>query len=287
MILVTGAAGKTGSAVIRTLAAQGRSVRALVRRHEQVQPIKELGAQEVVVGDVRSQATVNQAVRGVRAIYHICPNMSPDEVSIGQAVITAARASGVEHFVYHSVLHPQTEAMPHHWQKLRVEEQLFEAGLPCTILQPAAYMQNIAAHWDQILEQGRYLVPYAVETRLSMVDLEDVAAAATVVLTQPGHAGATYELAGAEVLTQTEVAAVLSRQLGRPVQAETMSLETWKQGVRGAGLGDYQIETLIKMFRYYDRYGFWGNPHILTWLLGHPPATLADFVKRTAQQRPG
>ncbi|GIK40815.1 MAG: NAD(P)-dependent oxidoreductase [Chloroflexota bacterium] len=287
MILVTGAAGKTGSAVIRTLAAQEKSVRALVRRHEQVQPIKELGAQEVVVGDVRSQATVNQAVRGVRAIYHICPNMSPDEVSIGQAVITAARASGVEHFVYHSVLHPQTEAMPHHWQKLRVEEQLFEAGLPCTILQPAAYMQNIAAHWDQILEQGRYLVPYAVETRLSMVDLEDVAAAATVVLTQPGHAGATYELAGAEVLTQTEVAAVLSRQLGRPVQAETMSLETWKQGVRGAGLGDYQIETLIKMFRYYDRYGFWGNPHILTWLLGHPPATLADFVKRTAQQRPG
>lgn len=287
MILVTGAAGKTGSAVIRTLAAQGRSVRALVRRHEQVQPIKELGAQEVVVGDVRSQATVNQAVRGVRAIYHICPNMSPDEVSIGQAVITAARASGVEHFVYHSVLHPQTEAMPHHWQKLRVEEHLFEAGLPCTILQPAAYMQNIAAHWDQILEQGRYLVPYAVETRLSMVDLEDVAAAATVVLTQPGHAGATYELAGAEVLTQTEVAAVLSRQLGRPVQAETMSLEVWKQGVRGAGLGDYQVETLIKMFRYYDRYGFWGNPHILTWLLGRPPATLADFVKRTAQQRPG
>lgn len=287
MILVTGAAGKTGSAVIRTLAAQGKSVRALVRRHEQVQPIKELGAQEVVVGDVRSQATVNQAVRGVRAIYHICPNMSPDEVSIGQAVITAARASGVEHFVYHSVLHPQTEAMPHHWQKLRVEEQLFEAGLPCTILQPAAYMQNIAAHWDQILEQGRYMVPYAVETRLAMVDLEDVAAAATVVLTQPGHAGATYELAGAEILTQTEVAAILSRQLGRPVQAETMSLEVWKQGVRGAGLGDYQVETLIKMFRYYERYGFWGNSHILTWLLGRPPATLADFVKRTAQQRPG
>lgn len=284
MILITGAAGKTGSAVIRTLAAQERSIRALVRRHEQVQPIRELGAQEVVVGDVRSQATVDQAVRGVRAIYHICPNISPDEVAIGQAVIMAARSSGVEHFVYHSVLHPQTEAMPHHWQKLRVEEQLFEAGLPYTILQPAAYIQNIAAHWDQILGQGRYLVPYSVETRLGMVDLEDVAVAAAVVLTQPGHAGATYELAGAEVLTQTEVAAILSWQLGHPVQAETMSLEEWKRGVRVAGLGDYQIETLIKMFRYYERYGFWGNPHILTWLLGRPPATFADFVKRTAQQ---
>ena len=287
MILVTGAAGKTGSAVIRILAAHGRSVRALVRRQEQVQPIKELGAQEAVVGDVRSQAIIDQAVRGIRAIYHICPNMSPDEVTIGQAMITAARSSGVEHFVYHSVLHPQIEAVPHHWQKLRVEEQLFEAGLPYTILQPAAYMQNVLAHWDQILEQGRYLVPYAVETRLGMVDLEDVAAAATVVLTQPGHAGAIYELAGAEVLTQTEVAAILSRQLGRPVEAETMSLEEWQRGVRVVGLGDDQIETLIKMFRYYERYGFWGNPHILNWLLVRPPVTFSDFVKRTAQQQPG
>jgi uncharacterized protein YbjT (DUF2867 family) len=285
MILVTGAAGKTGSAVIRTLAAQEKNIRALVRRQEQVRPIKGLGAQEVVVGDVRSQATVVQAVQGVQAIYHICPNMSPDEIAIGRTVIMAARSSGVEHFVYHSVLHPQTEAMPHHWQKLRVEEHLFESGLSYTILQPAAYMQNVLAHWDQILEQGRYLVPYSVETRLGMVDLEDVAAAAVVVLTQSGHAGATYELAGAEVLTQTEVAAILSRQLGHPVQAETMSLEAWKWGVQGAGLGDYQVETLVKMFRYYENHGFWGNPHILNWLLGRPPTTFADFVKRTAQQR--
>lgn len=287
MILVIGAAGKTGRAVIRMLADQGKTIRALVHRHAQVQPIKALGAQEIIVGDVRSQPIIDQATQGVQAVYHICPNMSPDEIAIGQAVIMAARASGVEHFVYHSVLHPQTEAMPHHWRKLRVEEQLFEAGLPYTILQPAAYMQNVLAHWDQILEQGRYLVPYSVETRLGMVDLEDVAAAATVVLTQPGHAGATYELAGAEVLTQTEVAAILSQQLGRPVQVETMSLEEWQRGVRAAGLGDYQVETLIKMFRYYERYGFWGNPRILNWLLGRPPATLADFVKRTAQQRPG
>ena len=58
----------------------------------------------------------------------------------------AARRAGIRHLVYHSVLHPQVEAMPHHWQKMRVEEQLFAAGLPYTILQPAAYMQNVLAH---------------------------------------------------------------------------------------------------------------------------------------------
>jgi uncharacterized protein YbjT (DUF2867 family) len=280
MILITGAAGKTGRAVLRALVARGETVRALVHRSEQMPPLEALGAQEVLAGDMRDQATMERAARGVRAVYHICPNVSPDEVAIGQAVITAARSAGVEHFVYHSVLHPQTEAMPHHWQKLRVEEKLFESGLPYTILQPSVYMQNVLAHWQHILAQGAYSIPYAVETRLGMVDLEDVAAAAAIVLTQAGHAGAIYELAGAEALTQVEVAAILSQQLGRPVRAEVISRQAWEERARASGLGDYQVQTLLKMFDYYERYGFWGNPRVLGWLLGRPPATFAAFVER-------
>ena len=280
MILVTGAAGKTGQAVIRTLTAKGEKVRALVHRPEQTRTVEELGAQEVVVGDMRLQATMDRAARGAQAIYHICPNVHSDEIAIGQTVIAAARSAGVEHFVYHSVLHPQTEAMPHHWQKLRIEEHLFESGLPRTILQPTAYMQNLLAHWGQIVEQGTYSVPYAVETRLSLVDLEDVAEAAALVLTEPGHVGATYELVGTEGMSQTEVAAILSQQLGCPVCAQVVPLEAWAQRAGAAGLGDYQVETLLKMFRYYERYGFWGSPRVLEWLLGHPPTTLVDFVER-------
>jgi len=162
---------------------------------------------------------------------------------------------------------------------------LFESGLFYTILQPAAYMQNVLAHWDQVMEQGVYPVPYAVETRLGMVDLEDVAEAAAVVLTEPGHAGAICELAGAEVLSQVEVAVILSQQLGRPVRAEAVPLETWERRARESGLGDYQVETLVKMFRYYERHGFWGNPRILGWLLGRPPTTFAAFVERSRYSR--
>jgi uncharacterized protein YbjT (DUF2867 family) len=281
MILVTGAAGKTGRAVIRALTAKGEAVRALVHCPEQIQTVEVLGAQQVVVGDMRLQATMDQAAQSIRAVYHICPNVSPDEVAIGRVAIAAARSVGIEHFVYHSVLHPQVEAMPHHWQKLRVEEQLFESGLSYTILQPAAYMQNVLAHWDQIMGQGVYPVPYAVETRLGMVDLEDVAEAAAVVLIEPGHTGAVYELVGAEMLSQTEVATILSQQLGRPVRAEAVPLETWERQARESGLGDYQVETLVKMFRYYERYGFWGNPRVLGWLLGRPPTTFVAFVERS------
>jgi NAD(P)H dehydrogenase (quinone) len=280
MILITGAAGKTGRAVIRALLARGQAVRALVHKPEQVRPVKELGVQEVAAGDLCDPAAVGEAARGSRAIYHICPNMHPDEATIGQAVIAAARSAEVQHLVYHSVLHPQVEAMPHHWLKMRVEEQLFESGLSYTILQPAAYMQNVLAQWNSIIQDGIYPVPYGVETRLGMVDLDDVAEAAATVLTEAGHTGATYELAGAEALSQIEVAAVLADCLGRPVRVETIGIDRWKQRARASGLGIYQIKTLVKMFRYYEQHDLWGNPHVLGWLLDRPPTPFAAFVKR-------
>jgi len=283
MILVTGAAGKTGRAVIRALSRRGQAVRAFVHRPEQAALVTAAGAQQVVIGDMHNQAAVNEAAREIWAAYHICPNMSPSELEIGKAIVKAAQEAGIEHCVYHSVLHPQVEAMPHHWQKMRVEEQLFESGLRYTSLQPAVYMQNILGHWGRIVAEGVYAVPYAVGTRLSFVDLEDVAEAAAIVLTEPGHAGATYELVGAEVLDQAEVAAILEQGLGRPVQAQAVDRDLWEQEMRAAGLGDYQIQTLLQMFCYYERYGFWGNSRVLEWLLGRPATTLAAFVARSAR----
>ena len=287
MILITGAAGKTGRAVIRAVSTRGEPVRALVHRAGQSQVVKDVGAQEVILGDMRDPEAMSRALQGVQAVYHICPNVSPDEVAIAQTVLSAAIAADAEHFVYHSVLHPQTEAMPHHWQKLRIEELLFETGLSYTVLQPAAYMQNVLAYWDQIVEQGVYAVPYATETRLSMVDLEDVAEAAAIVLTEGGHAGATYELAGADVLSPAEAAEVLERQLGRSVRARVVPLGEWERGARASGLGEYQVETLLQMFRYYERYGFWGGPRVLTWLLRRPPTTFAGFVQHVIQSLQG
>ena len=108
MILVTGAGGKTGKAIVGALAAQGAPTRAFVRRAEHETALHGLGAQQVVVGDMHSAADWQRAMDGVQSVYHICPNVHPDEVPIGQAAIAAAQAAGVAHFVFHSVLHPQT-----------------------------------------------------------------------------------------------------------------------------------------------------------------------------------
>ncbi len=208
MILITGAAGKTGKAVLRVLAGKSQLVKALVFRREHIREVEGLGVKDVLVGDMRDADIVKKAMQGVKSVYHICPNVHPDEITIGQNIINVAVAAGITHFVYHSVLHPQIEAMPHHWKKMRVEERLFESGLPFTILQPAVYMQNILANLKNIIETGKYSIPYAVESRISMVDLEDVALAAASVLMEdfskenhPLHDGATYELAGTQAMT--------------------------------------------------------------------------------------
>jgi uncharacterized protein YbjT (DUF2867 family) len=219
---------------------------------------------------------------GIVAVYHICPNASPDEVPIGTAVLSAAARAPVERLVFHSVLHPQTERMPHHWRKLRVEESILESGVPFTILQPTAYMQNLLAQWDRITGEGTYVVPYSTSSRISLVDLDDVAEVAARVLTETGHLGATYELCGPDTLDQQEVAKTISSVLGKDVRAKRQSLEDWRGEARNAGLDDERAETLAAMFRYYDEFGLTGSPRVLTWLLGRTPTDLRAFLERTA-----
>lgn len=284
MILITGAAGKTGRAVTRALAEANVEVRSLVHREEYAELVRDAGAKSVIVGDMGDPILMQRGMDGVQAVYHICPNVSPQEVTFGRIAMNQAVQAGVEHFVYHSVLHPQTQKMPHHWLKLRVEEALLESGLLFTILQPAAYMQNILGQWDSIKSTGIYQVPYPVETRLSIVDLEDVAKAAAIVLSQPGHIGATYQLVGPDMLTQSEVAEIIGQKLERQVVVEQVSIEGWEKDAKARGLGDYQIRSLMRMFRYYGRYGFWGNSNVLSNLLGRKPVGFTDFIKRIMRE---
>jgi NAD(P)H dehydrogenase (quinone) len=280
MILVTGAGGKTGKAVLGTLVARGAPVRAFVRSPSHHAALQAIGVNDVFVGAMDDPHAVSQALRGMNALYHICPNVSPHEVAFAKTLIDAAAGSDVSRLVYHSVLHPQIEAMPHHWNKLRVEEMLFSSGLDVTILQPTAYMQNSLTEWDRMTSEGVYRVPYPVETRLSLVDLDDVAEAAALVLTEDGHSGATYELVGTPPLSQVEIADTFGRALKKTVRAEAETIESWDRRARGAAMDDYSRQTLVKMFRAYARDGLKGNPNVLTWLLGRPPTSLASFAAR-------
>ena len=81
------------------------------------------------------------------------------------------------------------------------------------------------------------------------------------------------------------VADILSQELGRPVEAKAKHLETWREQAKAAGLGDYQVETLTRMFDYYQRFDFLGNSQVLSWLLKRSPTSFSNFVKRTIRER--
>jgi NAD(P)H dehydrogenase (quinone) len=286
MILITGAGGKTGRSLVRVLS-KAESVCAFVHHEEDVLLLKSLGADKVIVGDMQDDTAIRSALQDMRAVYHICPNMSPHEAAIGKLVIREAQKAGIEHFVYHSVLHPQTEKMNHHWQKLQVEEMVFESGIPFTILQPAPYMQNLLGSWKSILEDGLLRVPYSIDAKFSFVDLEDIAEAAKIVLTESNHKNAIYELAGTFPISHGEIAEILSQSLKREIRAEKEEISKWKHRASTA-LADntrpaqhedtYAIENLIRMFEYYDQWGLAGNPNILTWLIKREPSTFETFI---------
>ena len=278
MILVTGAAGKTGRAVVRALLANGQTVRTLVRNEMQCEVMSSLYDTDIVIGDMSVESVISSLFEDIRAVYHICPNMHPDELSIGLAMISAAKNAGATQFVFHSVLHPQGEAMPHHWQKMRVEEALFTSGIPYTILQPASYMQNILVEWKNIRQQGIIRVPYSPESKGSPVDLKDVADVAVLVLSDRAHIGAIYELCGPDVLSYQEQATILGEYFDSPISVEQISLDEWKTQSYGVGLSTYSVESLLKMFAYYDLHGFWGSSHVLRNLLQRPPTSFMEFA---------
>lgn len=284
MILVTGASGKTGKAVIRKLSLSGASVRAWIHHAYQEPETRKLGAVDVISGDLRDPGRMSRGCQGIEAIYHICPNMSPDEVEIGRLILHAAKMSGVGHFVYHSVFHPQIQAMPHHWKKLLVEEQIFSSGLNYTILQPTVYLQNLIPYWQRIVDEGIYEILYAPETRLSMVDLEDVAEAAAMVTNHSSFFGGIFELVATPPLAQSEIAQMIGMVLKKPVRTVKGSRTAWEENARRNGMSDYAVDTLLSMFEYYEKYGMAGSPHALISIINHSPVGLSEFIERLLQQ---
>ncbi|MFQ5419563.1 MAG: hypothetical protein ACE5EY_04290, partial [Anaerolineae bacterium] len=127
---------------------------------------------------------------------------------------------------------------------------------------------------------------YRAETRLSLVDVADVGEAAAVVLTEPGHEQAIYPLCGHDAPTQTEVAQMLAAQMGRPVQVAVADQDKWQRQAAANGLGAYRIETLLKMFAYYDQFDFVGNGKTLRWLLARPSTRFEAFLAQLAGKWP-
>jgi uncharacterized protein YbjT (DUF2867 family) len=223
---------------------------------------------------------VARAIRGVRKVYHVGPTIHPREREMGLALVDAARAEGVGHFVFSSVLHAITTDLVQHEIKRDIEEHLLSSGLEFTILQPANYMLPLKLR--PVFERGVFELSWSLERRQSLVDLGDVTDAACLALTNSDrHAGATYELVAPGRYTAHDLGAIISRVLGRPIAVREIDADTYLKawiGDTDPGQVTHQVRVLRAISARYSSHDFVGNPNVLTWLLGRPPTTFEEYV---------
>ena len=270
MIVVTAAGGRTGAAVVRALRARGEQVRAVVSRRTPRPELTDLGA-EVVVGELTQPMPWARLLDGATAFHLVWPQFHPEEAEGSAALFAEARRAGVGRVVYHSVLRPQTRALPHHAAKDRAEEALESSGVAWRVLQPCAYAQDLDAELPEIARTGVLRSLWGLRTAQSLVDVEDVAEAAAVLLTEDGLDGGTFEAAGPEPLTAPRIAELVGERLGRAVVAEDVI-------PAGEQPSAYAARCRRAMLDHQRAHGFVGSPRVLTALLGRPPRTLAEHL---------
>lgn len=227
-ILIVGATGVEGSLTTKKLLAQGIAVRALTRTPAKAEPLRQVGA-EVVQGDLRDSESLRCACAGVDKVLAAAHSIFGRGAEASQYVdeighkqlIDVAKAAGVQHLVYTSILggHP-SYPVPFNQIKVAVEQYLQASGLPYTILRPSAFMEWHAHEFigKPILEQGKVTLFGKGDNPRSFVAGEDVANFAVLALTDPRAVGQTIEIGGPDNWSNNQVAALYSQLAGRPVR---------------------------------------------------------------------
>jgi uncharacterized protein YbjT (DUF2867 family) len=280
VILVTGATGLVGGAVVRQLAAQGVPVRALVRSPEKAAALAGPTV-ESVVGDFARLETLGPALQGVtRAL--LISHHDVRQVELQGNFVEATRRAGPVHVVKLSGLAtaPGSPSQSGRWHA-ETEAQIRDAGLPWTFLHPPYFMQNLLRAAPAIAAHG-ILTAAMTDGRIAMVDARDVAAVAAATLTGPGHAGQTYVITGPEALSHARVAEILSEAVGRRIAYRDIELDALRAQLVAAGTPPWLVQLRLE-FTSLLREGFAAVvTDTVTRTTGRAPRTFAVFAAEHA-----
>ena len=270
-ILVTGATGNVGKSVYESLQQSGQSVRAAVRTINHTASAGE----DVVAFDFAQPTTFAPALIGIKQIFLMRPPAISDTQHVINPFIDAAKAAGVEQIVLLSLLGAESNPLVPHY---RIEHYLQKVGIGWTFLRPSFFMQNLTTtHLRDLRDEHRIMVP-AGNGRTSFIDARDIAEVAVLTLTQPGHVGRAYDLTGAEALTYTEVAALISEVLGWHVSYTDPSLLVFAQHMHQQGFAPSFVLVMSAIYTT-ARLGLAAKitPDVAQ-LLGRPPTTMRQFI---------
>ena len=251
MILVTGATGNNGSEIVKRLAAQNILVRAMVRDHSRAGAIA-LPNVEVVEGDFDRPDTLLSVLSGVDRAF-LLTNSSEHAEAQQLAFVRAAKQSGVAHIVKLSQFAAAADS-PVRFLRYHaaVEAAIQSSGMAYTFLRPNLFMQGLLSFKSTIAAQNTFYAAIG-EAKVSMIDIRDIADAATAALTGTGHEGKIYDLTGPQALSHSEAAHYLSDALGHKITFVDIPPETMLETLLRIHFPTWQAEGLLEDYAHYRR----------------------------------
>ena len=241
-ILVVGATGTVGSAVVLALVAAGEQVKAATRNLE-----RDFGPNvEGVRYDFDDVSTFDAALAGVDRVFYLSRPADMQAGPVAEALFAKAAASGVRHIVNMSVMGVDGEDII----PLRQAEIALEgAGVPYTLLRPNWFMQNFSTGGfsGMIREQAGLFLP-AGDAAVSFIDTRDIAEVAAKILVDGGHEGQAYALTGPEALMFTQLAASVSEVKGAPVAYVPISEADFQGALASQGVPESAIGFMLGLF---------------------------------------
>ncbi len=282
-ILVTGATGNIGSGLIPELTAKGASVRALVLDPSQAQGLRDAGV-EVIAGDFDKPETLDAAFSGVDEVFLLtAPN--PNQVTQARNGIAAAKRAGRPHIVRQSAraLIETAAALPRvSAQHREIDAELKASGLPYTILRPHNFMQNTLMAAQTVASDGTVYMPLKAG-KFGMIDVRDIVDVAAKVLTEAGHEGKIYDLTGPESISAQDVAAALSKALGKEVKYVDVPLEAAREAMLGMGMSEWLADANNEYFKALSEGLGDFTTNEVEEITGHPARSYETFARDFAR----
>ncbi|WP_368528787.1 SDR family oxidoreductase [Enterobacter cloacae] len=279
MIAITGATGQLGRLVIEQLlkTVPANQIVAIVRNPAKAEALSQQG---IVVrqGDYTDQAALTTALKDVEKLLLISSSEVGQRATQHQNVINAAKAAGVTFIAYTSLLHADNSPLGLHVEHVATEKALATSGIPYALLRNGWYTENYLASAPPALEHGVF-IGAAGEGKIASATRADYAAAAAKVVSEEGHAGKVYELAGDSAWTLNELAAELSKQSGKPVVYQNMSEADFAAALKSVGLPAGLADMLADSDVGASKGGLFDDSHTLSKLIGRPTTSLAESVK--------
>jgi len=276
-ILVTGATGNVGGAVLNNLGTTDVDLRVLTRDEAKAQSFRDRGV-ETVVGDFLKPETLGTALEGVSKVFLLTP-IDPLQVPQASNVIEAAKESGNDpHVVRLSVHQASHEALSRNSrQHSEVEDELTSSGLPYTFLRPQSFMQNTLIAAPTVASEGKIYQPFK-DGKLGMIDVRDIGEVAAKALTEEGHEGKVYTLTGPAAISFYEVAKALSEVLGKEVRYVDISLEDAKRAMLNRGFPEWRVDVLIEYAKAHSEGYSDFTTEDFKQLTGHPATSYKKFA---------